>query len=51
MTATGENRWPPLGRNRWPLTNRKETHYYNCVEWASWAASAGATNSGAGRAR
>jgi len=20
MAATGENRWPPLGRNRWPLT-------------------------------
>jgi len=20
MSATGENRWPPLGRNRWPLT-------------------------------
>jgi hypothetical protein len=22
MSATGENRWPPLGRNRWPLTRR-----------------------------
>ena len=21
MAASGENRWPPLGRNRWPLTN------------------------------
>jgi len=23
MTATGENRWPPLGRNRWPLTDAR----------------------------
>jgi hypothetical protein len=25
MAATGEIRWPPLGRNRWPLTNAPKT--------------------------